>query len=552
MQIITLFLSLCCLCSIFTTMLAAKCDKKSSSKADYVIVGIGTAGGIVAKKLTDDQKTSVIGLHSGENLTNDPLIKFSEFAAITVAAGLVPQPPLYEGGLTTPQVDAFNRLLEWIIALPLGGASSVNAGAYCRGTDELYAQWEAIAGPMWSVDRITALYKELEKYNGETPNPEFRGYHGPLNIYQVPHPTQVSLTFTQGVIDATGLPFVLDYNDPLTPIGVSSQLQYTLKGSKGQLRVSSATAFLNAKVMTPNGLGVNGRKLQVHFASTALRTIWHGNKAIGVEYLQNGKLRKAYARKGVIVCAGLRSSPFLMHSGVGPTSLLNSLSIPVIYDNPNVGQGLADQPGIRTVFTSNPLDTPLHPPAGLFSQISWLPDPTGAPNIRALRLATVNPIPGITLGLLDLNQPQSRGSVTINSNDPLSPPVVNLGLFTNSADLTLMQQGFQVYMKNINLALQAIDPLYQLVYPDPSVIDDQCLLTDFLKKNISSNEHFQSHCRMAPLNQGGVVDSRGAVYGVRNLYVADDSVVPMVMDGSPMASAYLIGANIADILIQSP
>lgn len=545
------FLLVCCIFSLSTAGLQAKCHKRSPPKADYVIVGVGTAGAVVAKKLTDDRKTSVIALQSGENLTNDPLIKFSEFAGFTVAAGLVPEPPLYEGGPTTPQAEADNRVLEWILALPLGGASSINAGAYCRGTDQLYAQWELIAGPNWSVDKITRLYKELEDYNGETTNPLARGYHGPLNIFQVPNPTRVSQTFTEGVMNATGLPFVLDYNDPLTPIGVSSQFQYTLKGSKGQLRVSSATAFLNRKVMTSSGFGVNGRKLRVLFESIALRTLWKGNKAIGVEYLNKGKLRRVYAKKGVIVCAGLKSSPFLLHSGVGPASLLNSLSIPVIYDNPNVGQGLADQPGIRTIFTSNPLDTPLDPPAGLFSQISWLPAPGGDPTIRALRLATANPIPGITLAIFDLDRPQSRGSVSINSPDPLSPPVVDLGLLTNSNDLDLLKQGFQIYIKNLNTALQAIDPLYQLIYPDPAIIDDTNLLTQFIKENIATNEHFQSHCRMAPLDQGGVVDSFGAVYGVKNLFVADDSVVPLVMDGSPMASAYAIGANIAEMLIQS-
>lgn len=527
-------------------------ENRSSARADYIVVGVGTAGAVVAKKLTDNREISVIALHSGKNLTDDPLIKFSEFSAVTVGAGLFPEPPLYEGGSTTPQVNADNRLLNWLLALPLGGASSINAGAYCRGTDQLYVQWEQIAGPKWSVSRLTRIYKELEKYNGETNNPAARGFHGPLNIFQVPNPTQVSQTFTQAIIDATGLPFVLDYNDPLTPIGVSSQLQYTLKGRKGALRVSSATAFLNDKVMTPDGFGVDGRKLRVFFESPALRTIWKGKKAVGVKYLSNGKECKAYAKKGVIVCAGLRSSPFLLHSGIGPSSLLRSLKIHVVYNNPNVGQGLADQPGIRTIFTSDPLDTPLHPPAGLFSQISWLPAPCGDANVRALRLATLNPIPGITLALFDLNQPLSRGSVSINSKDPLSPPVVDLGIFTNSADLTLLQQGFQVYIKAINQALQAIDPLYQLIYPDPAVLDNLALLTAFIKENIASNEHFQSHCRMASLDQGGVVDSSGQVYGVKNLFVADDSVAPLVMDGSPMASAYLIGANIAEMLYSRP
>lgn len=550
MKLKSLILLLCASFNISTPLLQAECRfQPKSPTADYIVVGVGTAGAVVAKKLTDDRRTSVIALHIGENLTEDPLIKFTEFSAITVGAGLFPEPPLYNGGSTTRQVNANDRKLEWIFALPLGGASSINAGAYCRGTNQLYAQWEQIAGPKWSVKRINRIYRELENYNGETNNPAARGFHGPLNIFQVPNPTQISQTFTQAIIDATGLPFVLDYNDPRTPIGVSSQFQYTMKGPEGELRVSSATAFLNSKVMTPKGYGVGGRRLRVLFESPALRTIWKGNKAVGVEYLHKGQVRKVYANKGVIVCAGLKSSPFLLHSGVGPADLLESLDIPLVYNNPNVGRGLADQPGIRTIFTTDPLDTPLNPPAGLFSQISWLPAPGGNPNVRALRLATLNPIPGVALGLLDLNQPKSRGVVTINSKDPLAPPVINLGVFSNPDDLVLLQQGFEVYMKQINVALQAIDPLYQLIYPDQATISNPVLLTEFIKDNINSNEHFQSHCRMAPLNEGGVVNSSGRVYGVKNLFVADDSIVPLVMDGSPMASAYLIGANIADLLI---
>ena len=202
------------------------------------------------------------------------------------------------------------------------------------------------------------------------------------------------------------------------------------------------------------------------------------------------------------------------------------------------------------LFTSNPDDTPLFKFNGLFSQISWLPAPGGDPTIRELRLSTASPFPRFTLALFDLCQPRSRGSVSINSSDPLADPVINLGSLTNSEDLALFQEGLQIYIKNINEAFKTIDPSYQLLFPDPAILDDPALVKDFIRENISCNEHFQSHCRMAPLEQGGVVDSTGHVYGVKNLIVADNSVAPLCMDGSPMASAYLIAANIAELLIQ--
>lgn len=548
---------LCCLsCFIFNSTLQAK------KSADYIVIGVGNAGAVVAKMLSDNHKNSVIALHIDSNLSDDPLIKFSAFTPITVAAGLF-GPPLYEAGETVPQPNADNRELNWAVALPLGGASAVNAGALVRGTNQVYAQWEALAGPNWSVNRILGIYKALETYHGTSENPEFRGNNGPIDVLQPLPVSAVSQKFTNAIVNGTGVPLINDYNDPLLPIGASTQVQITRNGPDGSLRVSSATAFLNSSVMTPDGKGVNGRKLRVFFDSPALRIIWKGNKAVGVEYVTltdsldsskskcgGPKVKKVYAKKGIIVSAGLFSSPFLMHSGVGPRALLESFNIPVVFDNPNVGQGLVDQPSVRTVFTTDPDDASLDVNV-FFSQISGLPAPGGDPTVRLIRIASAPLIPGIQLVLFDLVQPLSRGSVTIGSADPLAPPIIDLGTLSNPADLTLFQQGFQIYLNNINNFLVANYPGYELVFPDPSILTNPVLTQDFIRENIACNEHFQSHCRMAPQDQGGVVDGNGRVYGVQNLYVADDSIVPLCMDGSPMASAYLIGANVAQLIIDA-
>ena len=334
-------------------------------------------------------------------------------------------------------------------------------------------------------------------------------------------------------------------------LGCQPWEQNTQKGFNGYLRVSSATAFLNRKVMTPKGVGVN-RQLRVLFDSMALRTIWNGNEAIGVEYQRNGKNRAVYANKGVIVCGGIYSSSFLLHSGVGSQSLLQSLNIPVVFDNPNVGQGLADQPHIITAFSFNPDDAPKFTQNTPFAQFAWLPAPGGDPTSRQVRISTLTPLvaePNLTAALVDLVQPRSRGSVTINSADPIAQPVLDIGELSNPDDLALYIAAFQVYIKGIDQALQAIDPQYGLVFPDRAILSDTALLTDFIKENIESNMHFQSHCKMAPLDQGGVVDASGQVYGVKKLYVADNAVCPGPMDGSPMATGYLIGANIAEIIL---
>lgn len=535
-----LLLFVCCLIT-FQTSLSAKI------KTDYIVVGVGTAGAVVAKRLSDDKKNHVVALHIGPNLTDDPIISLSANAVVTVPAALV-GPPLYQSGETIPQPNADDNQLLWAMALPFGGASSINAGIYCRNTNQNAAQWEAIAGPLWSVNRILQVYKDLEKYRGTTTNPSARGFNGPLKVLQDPTPSLIAQKFTQAMVTGIGTPFVVDYNDPNTPIGASSQVQATHKGPDGVFRVSSITAFLNDQVMNPNGHGVKGRNLQVLFNATALRTIWKGNKAVGVEFLQNGVIQRIYAKKGIVVCAGLKSSFFLLHSGVGPKALLQQFGIPVIFDNPNVGQGLADQPAVRTLWTANPDDLPDNFNF-LITPLGWFPAPGGDPTIRELRFACISVTPGLTIGTFDLCQPRSRGSVSINSSDPLAPPVIDLGIFNNPADFNLFVAGFQTYIQQINTAIQGIDSDYELIFPDQATLANPVLLGDFIRENVASNEHFQSHCRMAPLDQGGVVDSTGKVYGVRNLYVADDSIVPLCMDGSPMASAYLIGANVAQIIL---
>lgn len=576
-----------------------ECPLVSKEKADYIIVGVGTAGATLAKLMSDDDTTSVLALHNGKNLTQNPDIKYSRNAFFTVFSALLGS-SFFQTGFTIPQPNADNRELFWAYGMPEGGTSSVNAGAWARGTDQVYSQWEAIAGPEWSTSTILDIYKGLEKYKGTTPDPSARGYYGPINVRQIPVPTPFSLRFTQAVSVATGVPIVIDYNDPNTPIGTTSQMQYTQKGFNGKYRVSSATAFLNDKVVDSHGNGVGNRKLKIKYKSTALRTIWKGNKAIGVEYQHDGEIKKAYADKGVIVCGGLNSSAFLLHSGVGPKKVLKRLDIPVKFNNPNVGKSLADQTLLVIAFATNPDDTPVvsgscktrknipskisfdkldtsfifsipnlphaddkqrlldtilcggfeFPENSIFSQISWLPAPGGDPAVRRARITTVNPFPGLAMALVDLVQPLSRGRITIDSDNPLDPPVINSGMFTNSADLDLYVQVFQTYIKDINNTLQALDDKYELIFPPAEILDDTELLTAFIKQAVMSNQCWQSHCLMAPLDQGGVVDNRGKVYGVENLYVADVSISPVPMDGTPMASAYLIAANIARLLQQ--
>ena len=548
---------------------------------DYLIIGAGTAGSVLARKLSDNSTTRVVALHNGPNLNQNSLITLSSNSIVAVLNALIGA-PLYFIGVSIPQPDADNRTFSWVYALPFGGASAVNANGYARGTTQMYAQWEAINGPNWSTTRILNTFKELENYTGLIITPDARGTSGLLPVWQQPTVARMSSNAFLPALQAAlpGIPTVVDYNDPTVSNCIDPRPQYTQMGASAELRASSAIAFLNNTVIDNNGNGVNGRQLRVIFNATANNIIWQGNTAVGVTYYENGVLKKLYAAKGVIVTAGIKSSAFLMRSGVGPASLLNSLKIPVIYNNPNVGQNLKDQFHILFIYQTNPADSPLNPliaiatsilnalaettvgqqllfyignsvaaQNSLFFQTAWLPVVGGsAADPRAFRFAAINPIPGYAVVLFDLLQPASSGSIVINSTNPFVEPTMDMGIFTNPDDLDNMSNALKVYIKNFTDQIALIDSQYQMVYPDPSILSDDIQLRNFIKSTVGTDMHFQGHCKMAPLNAGGVVDSTGHVYGTKNLIVADDSIAPVAMDGAPMASAYLIAANIANLI----
>jgi choline dehydrogenase-like flavoprotein len=517
----------------------------ASDTVDYVVVGCGTAGAVMTRRLNDHHNASVVTLHNGPNLIKDPIIACAKNAPLTVLSALLGEidpaiSPLYESGTSTDDI-------LWAVGIPGGGASSINAGAYTRGDNASYQLWETLAGSNWSVSRILGIFKEIETYKGQTPNPALRGEDGPVTVRQDPYPGRVSEVFTQAWINATGFPSVLDFNDPETPVGISSQLQYTQDGPDGDCRVSSEVAFLGPGIIDQKGQGLNGRQIDVRFNATALRTLWNGTTAIGVEYLQDGETKQVFARKGVVVCGGLLSSPFLMHSGIGPVATLTALGIPVVVANSNVGQNLVDQPLVVLGFTTDPADFNPNAP-GIFQQICWLPTPTGDQSLREWIFAVTNPIPGLAVMVANILQPTSRGEITISSADPTVPPVVTLDELSSTADQDLYIEAFQIYIKNLTTALAAISPAYQLVVPDPSILNNSAAIKAYVTHNVMSNQSFQGHCRMAPLIEGGVVDGSGLVYGTTNLYVADASICPSPLGGTPMAPAMMIAYNIAELI----
>ncbi|NKI22475.1 GMC family oxidoreductase [Paenibacillus dendritiformis] len=510
---------------------------------DYIVVGTGPAGAVLAKILSDDKKTSVLVLEAGENRDKDVPIRDSTQAP-ELEENFFPQ--YFWQGEGTPQEGVDDRAFEWTTGRLAGGGSSINGEQYVRPTAEVMEKWERLLGNLWSPEKVVQRFKRLERYTGETTDASAHGYHGRIDIRQAPaEPTAMAEKLTDAIEKATGFPRILDYNDPDTPLGPFTRWQLFQK--RNGERESASTAFLSADVVTPAGRGVRGRKLTVRYQATALGILFSRKRAIGVEYLQAGKCVRAYARKKVILSAGINSAQLLMLSGIGPAGVLREANIPVIYDNPNVGQRLRNHTLNFAVFSANRHDRalPANDPAALYTGGAFLPDPTGLdPHRRAVQLIGIGSRGMLTVAILYL-RPKSRGSITIQNKDPLTIVLADEGFLANPDDMEAVKNIYKIYIKNIASELALIDPSYRLVSPDPAVIDNDAQLEAFIKDNFDHNHHQQGSLRMAPLRKGGVVDRAGKVHGVKDLIVADASIIPFTVDGNTSASAYLIGYTIA-------
>ncbi|MGM1048470.1 MAG: GMC family oxidoreductase [Bacillota bacterium] len=514
---------------------------------DYIIIGTGPAGAIIAKTLTDDRKTSVLVLEAGENQDRDKPIRISTFAP-ELEEMFFPQ--YFWQGEGVPQEGLDERVFEWTTGRLSGGGSSINGEQYVRPTSAVFEQWEALLGPNWSPERAISRFKKMERYNGETDNPYVHGFHGRIDIRQAPeNPTSMANKLVSAIEQATGFPEILDYNNPETTLGPFTRWQLFQKPN-GE-RESSSTAFLSSDIITPGGRGLNGRKLSVFYKSTALRILFENKCAVGVEFIKEGKCVRAYAQKKVIVSAGINSAQILMLSGIGPKKQLKSSGIPIVVNNPNVGMQLRNHTLNFAVFTTNPADKPLpdNDPDALYTGGAFLPDPTpGAdPDVRAVQLVGIGSDDSLTIAIIYL-KPKSRGSIKIQNNDPLKIVLADEAFLKNNDDMEAIKQIYRVYIKNIAEQLRTIDPMYRLVSPTIDIINDDEKLESFIKENFEHNHHQQGSLRMAPLAKGGVVNQRGEVHGVKDLIVADDSIIPFTVDGNTAAPAYLIGLTIAQQL----
>ena len=547
--------------------------KMSGNKleADIIVVGGGAAGCILMSQLSEEGNFSVLGIEGGPNLTKDPAIEAVGLPAFLLA-GTGKDKYFWPGWNQTAPMPGLNgRTSDWTTGMLLGGGSSINGLYYGRGSNSVYSRWEGISGSSnWSLDNILATFEALENYQGLTITPGARGDKGPVNVLQTPTVSQITSQVLLPASQAAfpGIPTVTDYNDPSVENCIAPRSQWFINPT-GTKRVSSATAYLNSKVMTPDGRGVNGHKLLVLFDSVAVKIIFdkHG-RAKKVKYMKDGQLFEARARKAVVLASGINSSKLLQLSGIGPKQALKKAGIKPVFINENVGKHLQNHPLIFITMLADPAlsGVPAGAPYAFTINNVYLPVVGGSASDPRMLQMLFEFIPGTTttppllaVGF-DLLNPVSEGSVKIQNDNTYRIARADDGFYQDPVDLENMKSAVSVYIRalldQLNLLYPFPSPYFRPLLGDPINLVilsgyNDAVVEQYVKNNSNLSldiHHFVSHCKMAPLNAGGVVDGNTRVYGTKNVFVADNSICPVIPNINTTAPAMMIGLRSSKIL----
>jgi choline dehydrogenase len=532
---------------------------------DYVIVGAGSAGSVLASRLSEDPGTSVAVLEAGPRdwhpFIHIPAGFIKTFYDRSVNWCYAMEPSEWTGG----------RRVHAPRGKTLGGSSSINGHIYNRGQRMDFDLWAQRGNRGWGYADVLPYFKRMERRIGGGDD-TFRGRDGALTVSDIDWIHPLCEAFIAGAVQH-GIPRNPDYNGAIQE-GVS-YAQRTIANGR---RVSAATAFLRPAMGRPN------LTVLTHAHATGL--ILEGKRAAGVRYAQGGRggtLREVRARREVILSGGAYNTPQLLQlSGIGPGGLLGALGIPVVHDLPGVGENLRDHYAPRFVARVKNIDTinervrgwrlGLEAANWMFRRKGvlslsptlvycfWRSDPSVANSDLQMTFTPASYKEGVQGQLEDLpgmtvaswqQRPESSGHVRLRSADPFEAPLIQPNYLKEAEDRKVLLAGMKLARKL--LASEPLRPYYDHEdFPGPEVQSDDELL-GAAKARGTTTFHPMGTCRMGPATDPtAVVDDQLRVHGIEALRVIDASIMPMMISANLNAASLMIGEKGADLIRGRP
>jgi choline dehydrogenase len=527
-------------------------------EADFIIVGAGSAGCVLANRLTASGRHSVILLEAGKR-DSDPFIHIPIGYARHFAS------PKHNWLYTSAPGDHVRRPMIQPRGKVLGGTSSINGMVYVRGQSEDYDHWAQLGNQGWGYDDILPFFKAAENFEGRDQD----GYHGrggPLHVSEPTRKFPLTECFLQAARNA-GLPANPDYNGA-TQEGVG-YYQWTIRNGR---RHSTAVAYLKPARSRQN--------LRTVIDAHATRLLFNSRRAVGVEYSHGGQTHTVKANAEVILCGGAYNSPQLLQlSGIGPADLLRSHGIAPLADLKAVGAGMKDHYNASLIYRLRDKAASANALGGSYFKraIDGMKYLAGSPGYLGMGVAycggfvRVSPVsaspdvqlmvmlfsgekpgphphdfPGVTVvGVL--LRPESSGTVRIASADPFAPPEIQPNYLAEQKDRDILIATTRLIRAIMNDRILAPHIVGEHMPGNDVVSDDE--IFDFLCEKGRSSYHPTGTCRMG-IDAEAVVDPRLRVNGFDGLRVVDASVMPSIPSGNTNAPVIMIAEKAAAMILQ--
>ncbi len=495
---------------------------------DYIIVGAGSAGCVLAARLTESD-ARVLLLESGPPDTHPNIWNPSGWPGLWGTE----RDYAYE---TIPQSHANRRKLSWPRGRTLGGSSALNGMIYVRGHRTDYDSWAKNGCIGWDYASVLPYFKKSENY--EPGANDYHGTEGPLNVARIRTPHPICATAVEAAMNC-GFPLNEDFNGA-DSLGVGF-CDLTIKDGR---RHSTAAAFLSTAIERPN--------LEVLTGASVTRLVVEGTRCKGIEYQSDGILQKAAAECEVILAGGSIGSPhLLMLSGIGDESELRAAGVDIVHHLPGVGKNLHDHLLCSVIFESEKV---LPPPQNNFleSQLFWKSDAShSGPDLQPLfmhlpyyapRLDGPSNAWTLCAGIV---RPTSRGSLRLNANNASTAPLLDPNVLATEADLLAMERAIEICI-DIGHDSAFSEWRKGRVYPGPEARNRDAL-RDFIRKSAVSYHHQVGTCKMG-IDADAVVDPQLRVHGLSGLRVVDASIMPTITSGNTNAPTIMIAEKAADLI----